>query len=252
MKENILKAAAEGRDTYGMYLSIPNPTLVEICKYAGYDYIRLDTEHSLYSEAELRECLRVAHALELPAWVRVTNLSRITPMLDTGAAGIIIPDVKTKADAEAAVSMVKYRPVGERGMLPNSLPLRYGLDPIAPSMDAANKSVCLVIQLESQEALDNIDDILSVEGVDMVSVGKQDMSQSLGFAGQGGHPKVVEAENYAMRKAMEAGKFPAPLVTSEGRMKDFRAMGIHCFTVGYDTGVLMGAFTDNLERYKKC
>lgn len=250
MKENILQASINGRDTYGVYLSIPNPTMVEICKFAGFDYVRLDMEHSLYSEAEIRECLRTAHALELPAWVRTANLSLITPLLDMGATGIVVPDVKSKETVETVVELVKYAPVGMRGMMPNGRPLRYGLDPIAPNMEAANREVCLVVQLESQEALDHIDDILSVAGLDMVSIGKQDMSQSLGVPGQGGHPKVVAAENFQIEKTIVAGKCPAPLVTSLDRMKEFRAMGVHCFTIAYDTALLMGAFSNALKEYK--
>lgn len=252
MKNNILQATAEGKDTYGAYLSIPSPTMVEICKFAGFDYVRLDTEHSLYSDAELRECLRTAHALDLPAWVRVRSLSHITPILDMGATGIIVPDVKGKKEAEDAVEMVKYAPVGARGMFPNSMPLRFGLDPIALSMEAANHSVCLVLQIESKEGLSRIDEILSVEGIDMISMGKQDMSQSLGVAGQGGSPLVVDAENLQIKKTLTAGKYPAPLVTSFERMKAFRQMGVHCFTIAYDLGVIFHAFSSELKAYKEC
>lgn len=252
MKNNILQAAISGVDTYGVYLSIPNPTMVEICKFTGFDYVRLDMEHSLYSGAEIRECLRTAHALELPVWVRVTDLSLITPLLDMGATGIIVPDIKSKEEVEKAVELVKYAPVGMRGMYPSSRALRYGLDPIAPSMETANNEVCLVVQVESKEALEQIDDILRVEGLDMVSMGKQDMSQSLGVAGQGGHPKVVAAENLQIQKTIAAGKCPAPLVTSLERMKEFRAMGVHCFTVAYDTELMKNAFADVLNVYKHC
>lgn len=252
MKNNILRATAEGRDTFGVYLSIPSPTMVELCKFAGFDYVRLDMEHSLYSAAELRECLRIAHALGLPAWVRVRSLSYVTPILDMGAKGIIIPDVKGKRDAENAVEMVKYAPIGMRGMFPSSTPLRFGLDPIAESMGEENNSVCLVLQIESEEALANIDDILSVKGVDMVSMGKQDMSQSMGVAGQGGNPRVVEAENLQIEKTLAAGKYPAPLVTSLERMKAFRQMGVHCFTVAYDLDVMIHTFSDVLKTYKEC
>ncbi|NLI53655.1 MAG: hypothetical protein GX417_04945 [Clostridiales bacterium] len=252
MKKNILRQAVDGEDVFGVYLSIPSPTMVEICKFAGFDYVRLDMEHSLYSPSEIRECLRTAHALELPAWVRVSSLSNITALLDMGATGIIVPDIKSKKQVKEAVEMVKYAPVGARGMMPSGRTLRFGLDPIAPVIETANDEICLVVQIESLEALNDIDEILSVEGLDMVSMGKQDMSQSLGIAGQGGHPRVVEAENLQIQKTIAAGKYPAPLVTSLARMKAFREMGVHNFTIGYDVALMIGAFSDLLKKHKEC
>ena len=252
MKENILQAAINGKDTYGVYLSIPSPSIVEMCKFVGFDYVRFDMEHSLFSASEIRECLRTAHALGLPAWVRISSLSQITTLLDMGATGIIVPDVKSRKEVEAAVELVKYAPIGMRGMMPSGMPLRYGLDPIVPSMEVANREICLVVQIESQQAMNNIDEILSVPGLDMVSMGKQDMSQSLGVAGQGGHPDVVAAENLQIKKTLAAGKCPAPLVTSPERMRAFREMGVHCFTVAYDTPIVMGAFSNILNEYKGC
>ncbi len=250
MKKNLLQQAKNGEDAYGIYLSIPNPTMVEICKFAGFDYVRLDLEHSLYSPSEIRECLRTAHTLELPAWVRVGSLNNITALLDMGATGIIVPDIKDSEQVKQAVEMVKYAPVGARGMLPCGRTLRFGLDPIVPTMETANDEVCLVVQIESRCALEHIDEIVSVEGLDMVSMGKQDMSQSLGVAGQGGHPLVVEAENLQIQKTIAAGKYPAPLVTSLERMQAFREMGVHNFTVAYDVALMIGAFSDALKKYK--
>ncbi len=250
MRKNILQAVKNGEDVFGFYLSIQNPTLIEICKYAGFDYVRLDMEHSLFSGAEIRECLRTAWDLEIPAWVRVRSLSDITPLLDMGATGIIVPDVKTKEDALAAVEMVKYAPIGARGMMPNSRLLRFGLDPISKAAAVANDEVVLLIQVESKEAMENLGEILSVEGVDMVSMGKQDMAQSLGIIGQAGNPLVSQAENLQIEKTLAAGKYPAPLVISDSRMEAFRARGVHNFTLGYDVAFLLDVFGAHLKKFK--
>ena len=251
MKKNILQLTAAGTDVFGVYLSIPSPTMVEICKFAGFDFVRLDMEHSLYSAAEVRECLRTAHALELPAWVRVNSISNITALLDMGATGIIVPDIKRGKQVEDAVEMVKYAPIGARGMMPSGMTLRFGLDGIAPVVATANNEICLIVQIESQEAMNRIDEIISVGGLDMVSMGKQDMSQSLGVAGQGGHPRVTEAENLQIRKTIAAGKYPAPLVTSVERMDAYREMGVHNFTIAYDVALMLSAFTEVLKKYKE-
>lgn len=248
--KNILLETKEGRDTYGIYVSIPNPTLVAMCYYAGYDFIRLDTEHSLFSKAELRECLRTASALGLPAWVRVANLDDITPILDSGASGIIVPDIKTKEQAIRIRDLVKYAPIGCRGMMTGSMELRFGLDPIAPNMEKANSSIALVLQLESQEALNNMNAILSVDGIDMISIGKQDLSQSLGIPGQVKSKTIVEAENKQIKDTILANKFPAPLVTSIERKNQLKEMGVHCFTIAYDIDMLMMTYKKHLEVFK--
>ena len=251
MTRNILPATKNGEDVFGFYLSIPNPTLIEICKAAGFDYVRLDMEHSLYSAAEIRECLRTAYDLEIPAWVRVRSLSDITPLLDMGAMGIIVPDIRDKEDVLKAVELVKYAPTGARGMMPNSKIVRFGLDPIADAAQKANDEVVLLVQIESKEALANLDDILTVEGLDMVSMGKQDMAQSLGLIGQAGNPLVSEAENTQIRKTVAAGKCPAPLVISDSRMAAFKEMGVHNFTLGYDVAFLLDVFSNHLNKFKK-
>ncbi|GHT02241.1 hypothetical protein AGMMS50276_32030 [Synergistales bacterium] len=212
MDNCLLKKVRNGEDSVRIYLSDTNAMSVELAAYAGFDYVRIDTEHTLVSTADLKSMLQTADAVGVPALVRIANVGQITQLLDYGASGVLVPDVETKEYARELANLCKYEPLGIRGMSTTCRAVQYGNMPIDQYMKTANERVCLGIQIESQRGLDNIDDILSVKGVDLVAVGRQDLSQSLGYAGQTSHPAVVEAENMVIKKHWRRGKFISELL----------------------------------------
>ncbi len=239
----------------GLYLQSADPTVVEMAKYAGFDFIRIDYEHILYDYSQLKELLRVAILLDLPCQVRVSNLHDITKLLDAGATGIVVPDVNTVERAREAVAATKYYPLGTRGMYPVPYPAgRYlraaGSDSFLNYVKTANDVVTLTIQIEDVKAAPYIDEIISLEGVDMVSSGKGDISQSAGKPGQTTAPEVLEMEQLIIRKALEHGKQPVVLASSRSFIEEMMRQGEKVFTVGPDEVIFANALQSFVEKLK--
>ena len=104
----------------GLYLEINCPSIIEMAKEAGFDFVRIDYEHALFDYSDLAEMTRTATLLDMPVQVRVSNFHDITKLLDFGVTGIVVPDVNTVERAQQAVEITKYYPIGSRGMFPSS------------------------------------------------------------------------------------------------------------------------------------
>lgn len=244
-----------GEPLFGLYMQSGDPLVVELAKAAGFDFIRVDNEHILYNPGQLRDIIRVAVLLDMPCQVRVSSLEDVTKLLDAGATGIVIPDVNTLERAQKGVSAVKFHPLGSRGMYPVAPPVgRYlraaGHDTFAEYVKAANDIVTLTVQVEDVRAADCLDDMLTLEGVDMVSSGKGDISQSIGFPGQINHPEVVAFEELLVRKALEHGKQPALMARSPEYVKKMAALGVRVFTCGPDEVIFANSLKNFMEQYR--
>ncbi len=247
---NLKKRIKKGDIVFGLYVNITDPAIVEIAYYAGFDFIRIDCEHTLYDYSIVANMIRTASNIGLPAFVRVSDASDITRLLDFGASGIIIPHVSTREKAVDAVNLTKFAPLGERGMFSASRAMQYGTEEPIEFMSRANEEVSVIIQIEDQEALDNIDDILSVEGIDMIATGKGDLSQSLGVPGQPNHKKVLEAEEKVIQKAIEYGKMSTIIARTPERANALIKQGVSCISVGPDTSLLLKGLKDYLRNMR--
>lgn len=239
----------------GLYLQNADPFIIEAAKAGGFDFIRIDNEHILYDYSQIKELIRVAVLLDIPCQVRVSDLTDITKMLDAGATGIVVPDVNTVERARNAVELTKYSPVGARGMynlpLPTGRFLRAaGVDSFAEYVKVANEIVTLTVQIESIAATPYLDEIISMEGVDMISSGKGDISQSVGKPGQTASPEVLEFETLLIRKALEHGKTPVVLVPGVDAIKERMKLGEKVFTCGPDETIIANAFKAYVDNIK--
>ena len=240
----------------GLYVQSPDPYVVEMAKAAGFDFIRLDNEHILFDYSQLKELLRVAVLLRMPCQIRVSDLTDVTKLLDAGATGIVVPDVNTPERARQAVSLVKYHPLGERGVYNLPSPVgRYlaaaGCDTFDEYVETANDIVTLTIQVEDVKAAAYIDEIISTPGVDMISSGKGDISQSVGKPGQTNDPEVVEFERLLVRKALEHGKTPVLLARGSEYVSEMLKTGVKVFTAGPDELIFANALKSFVNTYKK-
>lgn len=181
------------RPTIGSWLTIPSPTVAEIMARAGFDWLVVDMEHSAIGLNQAQELIRVIHLCKLPALVRVgeNNPNLIKRVMDAGASGVIVPMVNNVADARQAVASVKYAPKGKRGV---GLARAQGY---GPAFEAYWQWVvsesAVIVQIEHIKAVENLQAILSVEGVNGFIVGPYDLSSSLGVPGQFEHPRVQSA-----------------------------------------------------------
>lgn len=247
---NILQKARAHEMTLGMYVSIADPVIVELAAGAGFDFVRIDCEHAMIDMQTVAHMIRAADAAALASQVRVASITDIPRLLDIGVQGIVVPGVKTREDALRAVELVKYAPLGERGMASVVRALNYGGTPLKEYATAANDTVNLTIQIESCEGLNNLEDILSVEGIDFVSSGKQDLSQALGVLGDARNPLVLEAEDQIIKAALAHGKIPTLLVNDAKRAEEMIKKGMSCLTVCYDVKVISAALRAQVEKFR--
>jgi 2-keto-3-deoxy-L-rhamnonate aldolase RhmA len=245
----MLNRAANQQLSLGVFVNITDPKMIEIAAYAGFDFIRLDLEHNMVDMATLGNQILTANYIGIPVVVRTPILDDITRLLDYGADGVIVPGVRDRQDALEVVDMAKYAPLGQRGGAASGRCTKYGAIPFNEYTKTANDNVCLTIQIENKTALENIDDILSVQGIDMVASGKNDLAQSMGFAGQPGHPEVIAAENRIIRKALEYGKYPTMMAGTPARVQELMAMGVYNVTLGIDCGMILTALKKHLAAF---
>jgi 2-keto-3-deoxy-L-rhamnonate aldolase RhmA len=223
--------------------------IARLAATAGFDSLYVDLEHSSLSLETTSQICIAALNVGIAAFVRVPQLEMVGRILDGGALGIIVPDVRNAAQAQAAVKAAKYPPLGERGFataLPHfqfrSLPAKQ----FCPVLDAATM---VIVQFESAEAVDNADAIFAVEGVDMVLFGTNDLTADLGIPGDYQNPKVRDAYTRAIAAAKKHGKHVGvgglgsrPKLTAE-----FVKMGARYVSTGTDFGFLLGGATEQAK-----
>ena len=194
LARKIKEQMRRGEPSIGSWMSMAHPSIAEILAMAGYDWIVIETEHTAI---DVSEVLRLIIAIEQRGSVPLVRLAWNDPIqakavLDSGAAGVLVPMVNTKADAELAVSMTKYPPLGSRGV-GLARAQGYGIN-FDAYVTNANADTLLLVQIEHREAVENIEQILSVTGIDGVFIGPYDLSLSLGIPGSLNHPDILAAK----------------------------------------------------------
>jgi 4-hydroxy-2-oxoheptanedioate aldolase len=240
----------EGRPSFGTYITLPNPAAVEVAALAGLDFVRLDAYHVAYNEETLENMIRTAYAHGITPWVRVRNDPWvIMTTLDLGAQAITIPNTGTAEAARAAVAAAYYPPKGEREM---GRPLRFRNLSTADYLAWANREVIVSCQIEGRDGIENYQEIVRVEGVDVIQTGRGDLSLALGVPGEEFHPKVLDMEQRVVSAALEAGKEVSLLhpLTDDGLERTMRWMeqGVRILTIDSDYRVLMREYARALDR----
>jgi 4-hydroxy-2-oxoheptanedioate aldolase len=196
MLENRVKAKlAAGEAAFGCFVRTPEPSLIEYVAMLGWDFLVFDAEHGTLQPRDVEDLCRAVEPRGTTPIVRATtnDAPTILRFLDTGAHGVHIPWVNGAAAVERAVQAVKYTPRGIRG-LAGSRASEWGLhEPIGEYVRRANRETLVVIHIETQDAVDAIDDYLAVDGIDVLFLGPTDLSQSLGHPGELRHPDVLKA-----------------------------------------------------------
>jgi 2-keto-3-deoxy-L-rhamnonate aldolase RhmA len=198
------------------------PDLVDYLGPTGLDGVWIETEHGTPDFQEIANLSRAADLWGMASVVRIheNDAGLIARVLDCGASGIVVPHVSTKGEAERVVQAGRFAPVGMRGMYGGRR--AYGVDDY---YHQANDEVCLVVLIEEQEALSNLDEILTVDGIDVFQVAPSDLAQTLGHIGHAEHPDVQAAIDGALGKIMAAGR-TAGMVTSETNRERYMEMGV--------------------------
>lgn len=189
------RSLAAHRPAIGCFIRIPAAEVIEAAAYSGFQFVVIDTEHTLANPATVADLVRASEAVGVLPMVRALSNAPepIGRLLETGAVGVHVPQVESAAQAAAVVQAVKYAPVGARG-LSTGRATGYGLRMrLAEYVEAANRETIVVVQVESAAAVANVQAIAEVAGVDVLFVGLTDLSLDLGVPAQYDHPRVTEA-----------------------------------------------------------
>src|SRR5437868_11680195 len=229
--------------------------IVRIAKTAGFDSLYVDLEHSSFSIETTGQICIMALEAGIPAFVRVpaNTPEYISRVLDGGALGVIAPGVRSAAEAEAVVAAAKYPPKGERGLSAGLPVLEFRTLPAAETMPAMNDATMVIVQFESKAALDAMDEIVAVDGVDLVLIGTNDLTADLGIPGQYDHPLVRGAYERTLAACRKRGKHVG--VGGLGSRPDLVAqyvkMGARYVSTGTDLAFLVAACTQHAKRVKE-
>ena len=235
----MLKARiAAGEGLLGSFLKTPSPILVEVMATCGLDLLCLDAEHAPFDRADLDQCIFAARACGLPVLVRTPTSApeHILNALDCGADGVLLPHVRSVADAQAAVEAATYR-AGGRGYAGSSRAARYGLAAMTEHRAASAERTVVIAQIEDADALDAVEAIAGVEGLDALFVGRIDLTVALDAASPDA-PGVIAAVERIVAAGRAAGLPVGMFVPRNEDVGVWRAHGATLFLQGSDHGFL--------------
>jgi staphyloferrin B biosynthesis citrate synthase len=166
-----------------------------IAKATGHDFIWIDTQHSIINLETIKDIALVAGACGVAPLVRVRDVDDpdTTHLLDNGLAGVVFPNVETRAEAQRAVDKAKFAPIGKRSLGGTMPQFGHRSIPWSQAIETINSGILVVVMIESVRGLDNLEEIAAVDGVDVVHLGMKDMLQSMGLLGQHRHPAILSA-----------------------------------------------------------
>jgi 4-hydroxy-2-oxoheptanedioate aldolase len=249
---NGFKQALQGRDVlYGLWVALASPHVAELCAGAGYDWILIDGEHGpndipLMAAQLAASAHQPAHKI-LRLAVGETWL--IKQALDIGAQTLLIPMVDTPEQAMAAAKACRYPPHGIRGM-GAGLGRASDFGRVSDYAASANDQICLIVQIESRLAMDNLEAIASTDGVDALLIGPADLAADLGFPGRANAPEVYAAVEDIIRRTAAVNK-PIGIMTTDPVMIDLaRKAGARFIATQSDVGLLVAAAAHHLASVK--
>jgi len=255
MIENPLKRALKrGETVWGtMVMEFGAPSVARILKRAGWDYIVPDLEHTAFSLETIGSMIQVAKGVDLPVIVRVPDIERswISRALDAGALGVMVPRVEIKEQIEEAIVYAKYTPRGTRGVAIGTAHTDYQLVDGGAYTKKANEETMVVVQIESGKAVENLDAILSVPGVDVAFVGIADLATSLGIPIQFSHRKFVAAVERVIDRCRAHKVVPGMYVGSVEEAVKWQAKGMRVMMYGTEFFMIIERSQEVLGNVRK-
>ena len=223
----------------GTFVKTPTIHATEIFADLGYDFIVIDEEHAPINRETIDTMLCVARASNIAGIVRVSSPDGLLSVLDCGAVGALVPHVSSAAKAREIAAACRFRG-GKRGYSGSVRAARYGGTPMWTNIDAADNTTTVIAMIEDPEALDEIDAIVAVEGLDGVFIGRGDLTAAFG-APKNDAPQVQDAVEHITAAARKAGKPVCVMVGNAAEAKPFQALGASAFIVATDQSFMRRA-----------
>ncbi|NWA28636.1 4-hydroxy-2-oxoheptanedioate aldolase [Pseudomonas gingeri] len=240
-----------GEPQIGLWLGLANAYCAELAANAGFDWLLIDGEHAPNDlRGMLGQLQAVAPYASQPV-IRpvIGDTALIKQVLDIGVQTLLVPMVETAEQARQLVRAIHYPPSGVRGV-GSALARASRWNSIPGYLDQADAQMCLLVQIENREGLENLDAIAAVEGVDGVFIGPADLSASMGYRGNPGHPEVQAAIEDAIARIQKAGKAAGILSADEKLARRYIELGAAFVAVGVDTTVLMRGLQSLAGKFK--
>lgn len=239
LTDTLKKKLASGQTIYGPFADFGSADIVEMFGLAGFDFTVIDCEHSPIGPDRAVDMVRAAAAQNMPALVRVPNAlpSTILKHLDIGSAGIMVPLVHTPEMARQVAEASRYFPMGKRGYA-GARSGSFGYISVVEHIKRCNENTFVQVQAESVQAVENIKEIVAVEGIDSVFIGTFDLSQSLGIPGQVNDPKEVELIKRTVDAVLAAGKVAGIYAGTFENAKRYAKMGFQFIVYSGDLCML--------------
>jgi 4-hydroxy-2-oxoheptanedioate aldolase len=227
----------------GTWVNGRDPSVVETLGAVGFDLVVVDLEHGELGVHHLPDLLRAAAATGTASLVRASHLeaAQIGKVLDAGPDGVVVPNVTCAAEAEAIVRAAHYPPLGTRGAAPTGRAPAYGATPFASYRRRVEAEVVVVVQVEGPEGLERVDEILGVEGVDVMFIGPFDLSQHIGVPGETDHPEVVAAMERIAAAAARRGMATGTWAADAKAARRWAEAGVRLVTVSSATAIFTEA-----------
>lgn len=248
LTKNLFKHALELRGklheripVIGAFVKTPSPHIVEVMALCGFDFLVLDAEHGPFDAQTLDLCMLAARAAGVPMMVRPSGVRdpMARAVLDMGAAGLVMPHVRSGDMAKEAASIVQFK-LSERGLSPAPRAGGYGELNFTDYANSSDNALTLWAQIEDGIALGALDDIAQADGVDSLFVGRVDLAYALGQTSIEA-PAVADGTKSAIKAALKAGKAAALFVNSHAEIKEFQDLGASIFVYGADQSLLKKA-----------
>jgi 4-hydroxy-2-oxoheptanedioate aldolase len=234
---------------FGIFIEMAAPESVEMAGWAGWDHCVIDCEHAPIDNAMLPNMLRAAR---IPAYVRVPNASAemIQGALDNGADGIIVPRLRTAAEARHVVDAARFFPQGKRGVNHMVRAARYSLEPVAEYLAAAAARTRVIVQIETREALENVEEIAATPGLNELFIGPYDLSQALGIPGQVLDEKLLAAGSRILAASRANGLALSVFVGNDDAARAWLAIGADTLHYSADAFLLAQSMRLTRERLR--
>lgn len=255
MKKNRVKNALEdGKTVVGtMIVETRTPEVPRMMAAAGFDFIFIDTEHASYSLDVVKDMVRAGKASGLTCLARVPDpeYHLIARTLDAGAQGVMVPRVETRETVKRIVRAAKYPPWGERGFGSRAIITDYEQLPVKERVARLNEDTIVVIQVERKRAIEDIDDLISVRGVDAVIIGPNDLSISLGVPGETNSEPMINAIQKVVDACEKIGIASGIHVRDMKTLMFWKRRGMRMLTYSTEASMLLSSATQAVNEIKK-
>ena len=252
LKKNYLKEKLENNElTIGTWNIIDSTMVVDVIASSGIDFIVIDAEHGSISYETAQTMISICESYNVTPIMRVgeINESLILRALDIGSHGVQLPNITTSEDAKQFVQYAKYPPFGIRGFSPYTKAGLYDVSNGQKMPAIANKNTLLIANVEGEDGINNLEEIVQVDGIDVIFIGLFDMSKSLGMAGDVENPKVIQKLDEAISIIHKYGKKVGSIASNLNMLETLKAKNIDYLTYSVDTGMIKESYVNMINKF---